>query len=229
METSLIEAMTIPLTHSSHCLSSLDIGTIRECCEGKRALVIGPGIGTAPETAELVRQLYRQLTIPLVVDADALNILAADPEVIKDAAGLRIFTPHPGELRRLIGWSTQQIQANRLEAARHACRTFNSDQSHNILVLKGAGTIICSPSRCTLINTSGNPGMATGGMGDVLSGVIGALICQGIAPEDAVSAAVYLHGAAADALYEKNGAGYTASEVADAVPMTLKTLLTFAS
>lgn len=225
METSLIEAMTIPLEHSSHCLSALDAGAIREYCEGKKAVVIGPGIGTAPETAELVLQLYRHLTIPLIVDADALNILAADGKSIKEAAGLRIFTPHPGELSRLIGWSTQQIQGNRLEAARHACRTFNNEQSHNITVLKGAGTIITSPGCLTLINTSGNPGMATGGMGDVLSGVIGALICQGIAPQDAASAAVYLHGAAADFLYEKNGAGYTASEVADAIPMTLKSLL----
>ncbi len=224
-ETCLVEAMTIPLVHSSSFLSFRDLKEIEESAEGKQAGIIGPGIGTSPETARLVRELYRNLTIPLVIDADALNILATEPESIKETAGLRIFTPHPGELSRLIGWSIPEIQQNRLEAARYACRLFNNETSQNIVVLKGAGTIISAPSTLTLINTSGNPGMATGGMGDVLSGIIGALLCQGVEPLAATSAAVYLHGAAADLLYEKIGAGYTASEVADEIPHFLKSLL----
>lgn len=223
-ETRLIEAMTIPLEFSSNCLSSQDLDEILEKAKNKQAAILGPGIGTAQETAELVHELYHRLTLPLVVDADALNILATDPDSIKKSIGLRIFTPHPGELSRLIGWSVPEIQQNRLGAARHACRMFNNDHSQNIVILKGAGTIISCPSTRTLINTSGNPGMATGGMGDVLTGIIGALLCQGIDPIPAVSAAVYLHGAAADKLFEQKGIGYTASEVADIIPYTLKSL-----
>lgn len=226
MESNLIEAMTIPLPGSTHYLSSVDIDIITECIKGKKAVVTGPGIGTTAETSQLILELYKHLTIPLVIDADALNILAANKDAIRDTAGLRIFTPHPGELSRLLGWSVHKIQENRLEAARQACREFNNDHSHNIVVLKGAGTIISSPDCLTMINTSGNPGMATGGMGDVLSGIIGALLCQGISPLDATAAAVYLHGAAADFLYEKQGTGYTASEVAEAIPVTLKSFLT---
>lgn len=225
METSLVEAMTIPLPVSASCLSSADTDEIMKSAAGKRAVVIGPGIGTAAETAALIRTLYRELAIPMVVDADALNILAEDRESIKETAGVRIFTPHPGELSRMLGWSIEKIQQNRLEATRQACRTFNSEDSQHILVLKGAGTIISSPGCQTLINTSGNPGMATGGMGDVLSGMIGALLCQGCAPLEAAAAGVYLHGAAADRLYEQAGSGYTASEVADVIPPVIKSLL----
>jgi len=224
-ETSLIEAMTIPLTASADCFSSLDGDLILEQAAGKRAMVIGPGIGTDADTAALVRRLYRELTIPMVVDADALNILALDPEEIRRAGGVRIFTPHPGELSRMLDWTIRDIQENRLEAARQARAAFNSDTSRHILVLKGAGTIVCQPGRRNLINTSGNPGMATGGMGDVLSGIIGALLCQGCDPFEAAAAAVYLHGAAADILYQEGGAGYTAGEVAEALPPVLKALL----
>ncbi len=224
-ETNLVEAMTIPLPNSPDHFTATDIATAAAQLETKQATVIGPGIGTHPETAEFVLALYQNTTIPMVVDADALNILAASKESIGHTAGLRIFTPHPGELGRLLDCSIADIQDNRLEAARQACSRLNSDTSHNIVVVKGAGTIIASPEGTTLINTSGNPGMATGGMGDVLCGIIGALLCQGVSPLQATAAAVYLHGAAADVLYERNGVGYTAGEVADALPTTLKSLL----
>lgn len=224
-ETNLLEAMTIPLHESIDCFSSKDVTRVLDLAAGKRAAVIGPGIGTDPETATFTREIYRELTIPMVVDADALNILAAEPEDIRNAKGVRIFTPHPGELSRLLSWSTTEIQQNRLEAARQACSRFNTESSRHVFVVKGAGTIVCQPGQRMLINTSGNPGMATGGMGDVLSGIIGALLCQGCEPFEAAAAAVYLHGAAADTLYRSVGVGYTASEVADAMPVTLKTLL----
>ncbi|SHO46913.1 bifunctional ADP-dependent NAD(P)H-hydrate dehydratase/NAD(P)H-hydrate epimerase [Desulfopila aestuarii] len=225
MESSLWEAMTIPLPKSDYMFTAADADTALKLAEGKQAAVIGPGIGTDTETADFTRKLYHKLPIPLVVDADALNILALNPKDIQKAEGLRIFTPHPGELSRLLGWSTTEIQENRLEAARQACARFNSSGSKHIIILKGAGTIVCQPGRRLMINTSGNPGMATGGMGDVLSGIIGSLLCQGCEPFEAAAAGVYLHGAAADSLYRNVRVGYTASEVADAVPATLKTLL----
>ncbi|MFV0438499.1 MAG: NAD(P)H-hydrate dehydratase [Desulfopila sp.] len=226
IEASLWEAMTVPLTHSAETFSEADVEQILLFAQDKQAMVIGPGIGTQTRTAAFTRQIYRQVPIPLVVDADALNILAAQPDDLHMARGQRIFTPHPGELSRLLGWSSQRIQQNRIEAAHQACALLNDENSNHIVVVKGAGTIVCQPGRHLLINTSGNPGMATGGMGDVLSGIIGALLCQGCEPFEAAAAAVYLHGAAADTLYQRLGFGYTASEVADAIPATLNGVLT---
>jgi NAD(P)H-hydrate epimerase len=102
---------------------------------------------------------------------------------------------------------------------------FHNNRVQHIIILKGAGTIVATTEGATQINTTGNPGMATGGMGDVLSGLIGALTCQGLEPHDAAAAAVFLHGAAADSLYEQDGNGYTASDVAKAIPFSLKSLL----
>lgn len=223
IETNLIEAMTIPLS-GTNTLTYNDTDLILSQLGDKDALVMGPGIGTSTNTAKLILSLYQRVSTPMVVDADALNILSEHKEYIPKSGGMRIFTPHPGELSRLIDWKVSEIQENRLEAARTACAAFNNDMSQNIVILKGAGTIIASPGTTTLINTSGNPGMAAGGMGDVLCGIIGALLCQGLKPLTAAAAGVFLHGAAADRLYEEFGPGYTASEVAHLIPETLKSL-----
>ena len=217
----LIEAMTIPLPNSASFLSVADWNIISQNINTKQAAIIGPGIGTAPETAELVLQAYLTVKCPLIIDADALNILAANRNRLHAPAGPRILTPHPGELGRLLGKSTDTIQDNRLDAAIMGCELFSNDLHDIVLILKGAGTIIARGDGSTIINTTGNPGMATGGMGDVLTGVIGALICQGMSPLDASVAGVYLHGAAADRLYEKIGAGFIASEVANMIPSVL--------
>jgi ADP-dependent NAD(P)H-hydrate dehydratase / NAD(P)H-hydrate epimerase len=221
-ETTLIEAMTIPLPKSSKFLSFADWELISDNIKNKQAIVIGPGIGQDPHTAELVLQLYQTVECPLILDADALNILSSYRERLGSPAGPRIFTPHPGELGRLLDKSTEDIQNNRLDAAVLGCDLFKNDLHEIIMILKGAGTIIARGDGSTMINTTGNPGMATGGMGDVLCGVIGALACQGLTPLDAAVAGVYLHGAAADRLYEKYGAGFLASEVADMIPCVVK-------
>lgn len=221
-ETTLIEAMTIPLPGSSRSLSIADWQFIADIIDNKQAVVIGPGIGTDPHTAELVLQIYLSVPCPVVLDADALNILAGFRDQLHAPAGPRIFTPHPGELGRLLDKSTDDIQDNRLDAAILGCDLFRNDLHEIVLVLKGAGSIIATGDGSTIINTTGNPGMATGGMGDVLSGIIGAFVCQGLAPSDAAVAGVYLHGAAADRLYEKKGTGFLASEVADMIPAVLK-------
>ena len=221
-ETMLIEAMTIPLENSSQILANSDWPSIFKHIQTKQAVVIGPGIGMDPDTAELVLQIYRDSQCPVIVDADALTLLARYRDRLDSPAGPRIFTPHPGELALLLDKSADDIQENRLDAAILGGNLFRNDAHDTVMVLKGAGTIIAAGDGSTTINTTGNPGMATGGMGDVLCGVIGALVCQGLSPLHAAVAGVYLHGAAADRLYEKYGVGFLASEVADMVPTIVK-------
>ncbi len=214
----LVEAMTIPCPGSRDFMSVDDWPTIFSAAIDKKAVVIGPGLGQAEPTRELVLQLYRQLPCPMVLDADAINILAQARHSLTEAGGPRIFTPHPGELARLLQKSPSDIQNNRIDAALLGSSLFRNDHHDTILVLKGAGTIIASSDGTIFINTTGNPGMATAGMGDVLSGMIGALVGQGLSPMDAAVAGVYLHGAAADSLFQQHGAGFLASQVADGIP-----------
>jgi len=222
-EASIVEAMTIPLPTSATILNISDLSLIERHLQGKEAIVLGPGLGTDKRTADLVLSLYHSVPQPMVVDADALNILAANRDRLKSPAGPRILTPHPGELARLIDTTTAEIQNDRLQAARTASTLYNRDTLGNvIIVLKGDGTIIASCDGNAMINSTGNPGMATGGMGDVLSGIIGALLCQGFSCQQAAGAGVFLHGAAGDGLFAMIGHGFTATELADNIPVTLK-------
>ena len=163
---------------------------------GKTMLAVGPGLGQGRETARFVAALLNASEIPAVIDADALNILAAKPALLKKLAKGRtlVLTPHPGEMARLAQTTVARIQANRLETARDFAQRVGVT-----LVLKGARTLIAHPDGRVAVNTSGNPGMAKGGSGDLLTGVIAGLLAQ--FPDDpaqAVEAAVYLHGLAAD-------------------------------
>lgn len=217
-EVSLPEAMTVPLPHSQKAFSFDDYDVICEELVNRDALVIGPGLGTDPETGSLVRRLYQELKLPMIIDADALNLLAAEPEALSKSAGVRILTPHPGELSRLIGKSILAVQKDRLGAAAQLAAGLMQDEHEVIVILKGAGTVIHSCTGDWAINTSGNNGMATGGMGDVLAGLIGGLLVQGYTPWQAAVIGVYQHGLAADILAEKSSHGFTASEVAEALP-----------
>jgi NAD(P)H-hydrate epimerase len=224
-ETSLPEAMTVPLSGSATFFSEQEYNQILELLAEKTALVIGPGLGMHPDTGSLVRRLYRELALPMVVDADALNLLALEPDSIRDNGGERILTPHPGEMARLTGLPTAEIQADRLAAA----AWLNAQQNNTpeiITVLKGAGTVVCSSRGNWSINSSGNNGMATGGMGDVLSGYTGGLLAQGYSSCTAAEIGVYIHGLAADTLAEQTGYGYLASEVAAALPAAAAELQT---
>jgi NAD(P)H-hydrate epimerase len=165
---------------------------------GKSVLAIGPGLGQNPETAKFVSGLLDATQIPAVIDADALNILAAKRDLLStlSCSGERtvVLTPHPGEMARLAGTTVTEIQASRLEAARSFAAKYGVT-----LVLKGARTLIAHPDGRVAVNTSGNPGMAKGGSGDLLTGMIAGLLAQyPQAAARAVEVAVYLHGLAAD-------------------------------
>jgi NAD(P)H-hydrate epimerase len=193
------ELMTWPLAAgSTGCVTSENLAPefIAALMEGKTVLAIGPGLGQSAETAKFVAGLLSATKIPAVIDADALNILAAKPVLLAKLAKGRtlVLTPHPGEMARLSGISTADVQANRLEIARAYAQRVGVT-----LVLKGARTIIAHPDGRVAVNTTGNPGMAKGGSGDVLTGLIAGLLAQHPAePARAVEAAVYLHGLAAD-------------------------------
>lgn len=169
---------------------------LAELTEGRTVLAIGPGLGQSPETVKFTTGLLSSTRLPAVIDADALNILAAKPVLLSKLAKGRtlVLTPHPGEMARLAATTTAEVQANRLETARNFARRVGVT-----LVLKGARTLIAHPDGRVAVNTSGNPGMAKGGSGDVLTGLVAGLLAQfPDQPARAVEAAVYLHGLAAD-------------------------------
>jgi NAD(P)H-hydrate epimerase len=168
-------------------------------------LAIGPGLGTTPEAAEFAIELLAKTRLPAVADADALNALAAHPERLPEIARGRtlVLTPHPGEMSRLTGLSIAEIQSNRLKIARKF-----AIENQVTLVLKGWRTLIAHPDGSIAVNTTGNPGMAKGGSGDLLTGMIAALLAQHPdRPGLAVEAAVYLHGLAADITVREPGIG----------------------
>ena len=198
-ETTLTEAMTVPLAASKNAPSIADLDLILELLAGKSALVVGPGLGTAQETCDLVTRLYEQVELPMVIDADGLNILAACPELLnRTPRAARILTPHPGEMARLLQTDTAHIQQDRIGAASRLAQ-----YSGLYTVLKGAGTIVHDPEGRIAINASGNAGMGAGGMGDVLAGLLGGLLVQGYTPWDACRLGVFLHGRAADRLAQE--------------------------
>lgn len=185
------------------------------------ALVVGVGMGQSAQAQVLLQQALG-LPTQLVLDADALNLLAMgrlDATLLARRSAPTILTPHPAEAARLLGCTVENVQANRLEMAMRLAQ-----QTHAIVVLKGHGTLIATSEQAWL-NPTGNPGMATAGMGDVLTGIIGALMAQHLTPLEAAKTAVYLHGAAADALVAQGVGpiGLTASEVSLAARQLLNT------
>lgn len=215
------EAMTAPLAENQAGVLDMDaLRAILNLCEQKRAAAIGPGIGTDPSTQTLVRRFVPASPCPLVIDADGLNCLASDIGVLRRAKVPIILTPHPGEMSRLSGLSTAEIQLDRISAA----RSFATE--HGVfLLLKGAGTVIASPDGRVAVNSTGNPGMAAGGMGDVLTGIIVGLLSQGHEPETAARLGAFLHGLSADLLAKESGPfGFLAGEVAQGLPRVFSLL-----
>jgi NAD(P)H-hydrate epimerase len=164
------------------------------------AVAAGPGLGQSSATETLVGWLLQNCAHPLVLDADALNVLAKNPAQLRQARRPVIITPHPGEMARLIGKTTQDAQTDRWGVAAKFAREFNV-----VVALKGARTVVASPNGNISINSTGNPGMASGGVGDVLTGIVAALLAQGSSAFDAARLGVWLHGAAADFAAQKSG------------------------
>ncbi len=187
---------------------------LKELYTRKKAACIGPGLGLSREATIFCQEVVARCPLPLVVDADGLNALAGALDLLKGASEPRILTPHPGEMARLLDCTVKDVQGDRMGAARRL-----AVETGATVVLKGYSTVTCEPSGRMAINSTGNSGMGTGGMGDCLTGIIGALLAQGYTPWDAARAGVYAHGRAADLLARTSGPyGYLAGEVADWLP-----------
>ena len=212
---------TAPLVHAasveSMTYSGPDIG---EFLEGKSAIVIGPGLPDTEESYAFVRAAAGAIELPLVIDASALNAFAGRPEEMNPRGLPRTITPHPGELARLFGTDAKSINADRVAAATEAARVCNC-----VVVLKGHQTLVAEPDGRVHVNPTGNPGMASGGMGDVLAGLCGSFLARDADPLDAACAAVYIHGFAGDLLLRDMGdTGLTASDLAERIPHAIHEL-----
>lgn len=213
------EAMTEPLPETAAgSLSAKGVERLLALLHRVDAAAIGPGVGLDPETQAAVRDVIRQGERPLVVDADALTALAGHLAVAREAAGPRLLTPHPGEAARLLGVTIAEVQVDRVGAARRLAEATGAT-----VALKGARTVVAGPDGEVVVNPTGNPGMASGGTGDVLTGIAGGLLAQGLGPVAALRAAVYLHGLAGDLAAEAGGtAGLLAGDVARALPAAIR-------
>ncbi len=219
--TALVEVMTEPLRDNAREeMESLGDDEWLTLLERKNALLFGPGIGMSDATQNSLRWLLRNLDMPWVIDADGLNNLALEINRLRHAKTTPILTPHPGEMARLIGKDTVAVNADRVGIARsfaieHRCH----------LVLKGARTVIATADGKIFINPTGNPGMASAGMGDVLAGILTALLGQGLCAENAMKLGVYLHGFIGDGVAAANGEiGLIASDIIDRLPAGLSAL-----
>lgn len=219
--TSLVEVMTEPLRDDAHeDMELLAEEDWRYLLGKKSAFLFGPGIGVKDSARGAVRWLLRNLEIPWVIDADGLNNLAAEVERLRGAKIAPVLTPHPGEMARLIGGKTSAVNQDRVGVARSFAR-----ENRCYLVLKGARTVIATPEGKAYINPTGNPGMASGGMGDVLAGILAGLLAQGFKVEEALKLGVFLHGFVGDRLAEaRGGIGLIASDVLEGLPQGLKQL-----
>jgi ADP-dependent NAD(P)H-hydrate dehydratase / NAD(P)H-hydrate epimerase len=222
IEPQVTEAMTYPLPDDgTGILTESAFEKIIELVKDKDAVAIGPGIGTDKKTKTLLEKLLETIDIPMIMDADSLNLIAKKPQILKKAKSDIILTPHPGEMARLASAATKEIQENRLQSARDF-----SDQFKITLVLKGANTIVSLPDQKAYICPTGNPGMASGGMGDVLTGIIAGLRAQGFSSEDAATIGVFIHGSCGDMLAESIGAfGFLASDMVKAIPEAIHQII----
>lgn len=219
MEKKLTEVMTLPVEDRrkgyfpASCFSK-----IMKFSEKIDAVAIGPGISRKNGTRKLVKKLIQNLNTPIVLDADGINCIGDKPQILKKAKRHIVITPHPGEISRLIHKRVDYIQKNRRKIAKEISKKYGVT-----VVLKGMNTVVASQDRRLYVNKTGNPGMASGGVGDVLTGMIASLIGQGFTPFNAAKYGVYLHGIAGDiAAKEKGEASLRAQDVLDNVPKATK-------
>jgi NAD(P)H-hydrate epimerase len=222
MEQKLTEVMTEPLSeHPTGFLGLDSFKRIRELMEGKRVLVLGPGLSTNEDTVKLVHAIIQESSIPVVVDADGINALGAHPALLQQVDVPVVLTPHPGEMARLAGMSAREVQRDRIAIAKDFAMRYGC-----YLVLKGARSLLAEPDGSLCINLTGNPGMASGGMGDILTGMIPGFMAQGYDCAASVKLAVFIHGLAGDLLSRERGpVGFIAGDVLGEVPRVLKALI----
>ncbi|WP_408955557.1 NAD(P)H-hydrate dehydratase [Natroniella sp. ANB-PHB2] len=198
LESRLVEAMTYPLAETEQAILALKAEQqIEELLSDKDLLAIGPGLGQGEQLTTLIHNLLKSVDIPLVIDADGLNAIQ-DLELLAKREALTILTPHPGELARMLDLTVGQIEEDRIGLARKLARQYQV-----LLVLKGAQTVVATPTGQVYVNLTGNAGLATGGSGDFLTGMIAGLAVQGLEEVTATIIAVYLHGLAADLAKDK--------------------------
>ena len=211
----LLEAMTEPVAETAARTIALKArDALYELAARRDAVALGPGLGLDEDTQALARALIFDFEQPMVVDADALTALAGHLDRLRGARAARCLTPHPGEMARMLGVSIADVQRDRIATARQFATAFETP-----VVLKGATSVIGLPDGTVLLNPTGNPGMASGGTGDVLSGVLGAFLARGLEPAAALTAGVYLHGLAGDVAAERLGQeSLVAGDVIEALP-----------
>ena len=218
----VLEAMTVGLPERADGSLRMAPKALGVALQDRTAVVFGPGIGVSADTRKLTRWLLKHTEVPLLIDADGLNCVATQPDMLGEASQPVVLTPHPGEMARLTNTSTAEVQAKRLDLARRFASHFRC-----YVVLKGARTVVAAPDGWAWINPTGNPGMASGGMGDVLAGIIGGLLAQGYRPAEACQLGVFVHGSAGDLAAQEIGpVGILARDVIDRLPRALQSLST---
>lgn len=219
----LTEAMTVPLPHENGIISATAADTVLENIKNADAAVFGPGLGKGRGILPLLERIITEFTKTLIIDADGINALSSNIDILNRKKCSVILTPHPGEMSRLSGLSISEIQSARIKTAEDFADRFDVT-----VALKGEGTVVAARGGKTAVNPSGNCGMATGGTGDVLSGVVAALAAQGCTPYDSAVLGVYLHGLAGDiAAAEKGVHGLIASDLCGALPAAFLETLKF--
>lgn len=221
LESKTTEVMTLPLPETEKgTLGRKALEKILEFLKQNDVLALGPGLSRDPETVELVQDLVRRVKLPAVVDADAINALTGAIDILAGEHGPLVLTPHPGEMARLIETTPAKIQDDRLETARKYAKEWQA-----VILLKGARTVVAWPDGQVYINPTGNPGMATAGSGDVLTGIIAGLIAQGLEPGVAAAVGAYLHGSAGDEAVKVTGQhALMAGDILDFLPVSFHNL-----
>lgn len=216
----LTECISLPMHEENGHFAEDASDEIVERMKGMDAIIIGPGMGVSSATETIVSKIISAARVPVLVDADGLNCLAKNPSILKKAKAPVVLTPHPGEMARLTSTSIKAVQESRLSMAKTFAKDF-----HAVVLLKGPDTLVADHGGHTYINSTGNPGMATAGSGDVLSGIAGALLAEGIEPAKAAACAAFVHGAAGDIAADKKGVrSLMASDIVSGISEALKSL-----
>ncbi|MEL7062034.1 MAG: NAD(P)H-hydrate dehydratase, partial [Acidobacteriota bacterium] len=215
-----LESMTLAVDLAT----SAGVDALIRAAEGKASLAVGPGLGTDDRIGAVVRRLLAEIDVPLVLDADALTVLAGDLEPLRDRAAAEratVLTPHPGEMGRLLGRSTAEVQGDRLATVRAAV-----DATRAVVILKGRRSLVSAPDGGVWIDPTGNSGLATGGTGDVLTGLVAGLLAQGVPALDAARLGASVHGTAGDLAAERIGRrALAAGDVVDSLGAAWRHLL----